>query len=129
MPQLPVINKSKNINYFILNFDADNITKHGEKPNHTWYDKIHMQAAWKIQKLWFFFYTLNCFGIQRDHTLSLILAEEVVDGWHNLWGSSTKELPQAMLSIFLSLFSVIQHWHASASFVNPIANFQTKWTK
>ena len=56
--------------------------------------------------------------ICSTNTKLFVFREEVVDGWHDFWGTSSKELAETMLCIFLSLLFVVKHSHAPMSFVH-----------
>lgn len=67
------------------------------------------------------FHVLNYFSVESFINL-FIFTKEVINGRHNLRWSSTKEFPQTMLSIFLSLFFVIKHSLSTTTFAYPIVS-------
>lgn len=51
--------------------------------------------------------------------INVRLREEVVDRRHNLRWAFPEKLAEAMVSVFLSLFQVVQYTCCTMSFVNP----------
>lgn len=68
----------------------------------------------------------NCGLYFEAIKLFIVVGEETVDGRHNLRPASPKELPETMLSIFLSFLFIIQHSCKTVRFVDPVNKFQPK---
>ena len=67
-----------------------------------------------------YFFNFVFFFVAKE--LFILRRKEAIDGWHDLRRAGSEELPEAMLFVFLSLFLVVKHSHASVCFVDSATN-------